>query len=286
MKYKKIFFALLVSCLLVTFSHAAESWTTGAYANNMNVERTLTITGANKLSVTIVGETEKYYDFITILNSSNHIEKRMSGKINKSFIVLGNSVTIKFKSDYSITKSGITITIKDSENTDEKLILYPPKETVLRGESVYFHLAEGVTELRAYDQSIIESKMLTGVDTTKKNLHVCATKGNNTECIDYKVKAKNPFSASIIHKNDYNTYLILNGKAKTLHVYAENKLLLSKYLDASTSISLCTEIDWYSNDINLMDGFPIIIKTVLSGIYHGKLIHQSIIERMGTCEGP
>ena len=67
MKYNKTIMTLLLPTLTIASLNATESWTIGAYENNVHSEKTLTIPNAEKLIVTVSGETEKYYDA-----NSNH----------------------------------------------------------------------------------------------------------------------------------------------------------------------------------------------------------------------
>ena len=126
MKYKKIILGLLTMCTTITSLNALDSWTTGAYTNNVNISQTLTIPDAKELIVNISGETEKNYDFIVIKDSNGNALKRLSGKINESFIVSGSFITANLKSDYSITKSGVTVSIETKEeNKNDKFIPLP-----------------------------------------------------------------------------------------------------------------------------------------------------------------
>jgi len=88
------------------------TFTTGAYGNNANITDTLSIPGATSLTVTVTGNTEAGYDFIRIYNSSNVLQKSLSGYgINQTFTVTGSSINVVFTSDDSVTASGVTVTI-------------------------------------------------------------------------------------------------------------------------------------------------------------------------------
>ncbi len=87
------------------------TWTTGHYSNNANISHNLSISGASALTVTINGETENGYDYITIYNSSGTQVGRFSGVINETLTVSGSSIRAVLTSDGSVTKSGVTVSI-------------------------------------------------------------------------------------------------------------------------------------------------------------------------------
>jgi len=91
------------------------SWTTGAYQNNTYLTKTLSIPSANTLEVKVQGETEEGYDFIKIYGSSFVVYgpyKTLSGKINETFTISGSQIRAELISDYSVTKKGVTISVK------------------------------------------------------------------------------------------------------------------------------------------------------------------------------
>lgn len=87
-------------------------WATGAYGNNEDRSQILSISGAEALKVTISGETELNYDFITFYDAAGNQVKRLHGSINTSFIVPGSSVRARLTSDGSVTRAGVTVSIK------------------------------------------------------------------------------------------------------------------------------------------------------------------------------
>ena len=99
----------------VTLSEAGiTEWSTGAYGNNEDRSQTLSVPGAEALKVSISGETELNYDFITVYDSNGNQIQRLHGGINSSFIVNGDSVRVRLTSDGSVTRSGVTVTIKST----------------------------------------------------------------------------------------------------------------------------------------------------------------------------
>lgn len=95
----------------------ATSWTTGNYSNNQNISKTLTIPGATSLTVRVTGETEAEYDYIYIYDQYDNLIKTLTGTINHTFTVNGSSIRAQLKTDYSVTKSGVTISISASNQT-------------------------------------------------------------------------------------------------------------------------------------------------------------------------
>ena len=87
------------------------TWKTGAYGNYEDSQMRLYINGANKLKVSIKGKTEQGYDFISIYDSKGKLIKKLSGIINKNFIVNGSNILAKLTSDDSTTDKGVRIQI-------------------------------------------------------------------------------------------------------------------------------------------------------------------------------
>jgi len=229
MKKKIILFALPIMTVFITTASAEDSqttWTTGRYTNNANLNKTLTIPNATKLTVTITGETEHNYDYITIKDKNGKIvQKYLSGKINKTFEVSGDSITANLKSDASITKSGVTVSIKSNNISGEKpgLILNPKKGTVLEHTGVHFEVAKGVTKLyyKYYDMKMpIKGNYLRYIDTVvEHNITVCAEKQDGIpSCRTYEVEKYNPFNASFT-TNQGNSTILAFKNAEVAYLY-------------------------------------------------------------------
>ena len=91
------------------------SWTTGAYDNNEDRSEVLSISDATALTVSIEGETESRYDFIYIYDENGKQIAKLDGKLNKTLAVDGSSIRARLTSDGSVTKSGVTVSIKVKE---------------------------------------------------------------------------------------------------------------------------------------------------------------------------
>jgi hypothetical protein len=90
---------------------------TATYANNLRLNKILTIPEADELEVTIIGFLEKcakrYCDYLTIHDSNKNKIGRYSGVINEKFTVVGSSISVIFKSDGRKTKEGVLVTISE-----------------------------------------------------------------------------------------------------------------------------------------------------------------------------
>jgi len=106
---------IALSTTLFTFLHADvilnHYETKHPYANNENVTKTLSIPGASSIDVTIKGEVENHYDFVTITGIDKK-ERKYTGQIDKTFTLSGSTATIHFTSDSSVTKNGFSVDAK------------------------------------------------------------------------------------------------------------------------------------------------------------------------------
>ena len=87
------------------------TWTTGHYGNNTDISQVLSIGGATSLTVTVHGETERRYDYLYIYDENGDQVARFDGRINETISLQGSSITARLVSDYSVTKSGVTVSI-------------------------------------------------------------------------------------------------------------------------------------------------------------------------------
>ena len=85
-----------------------------SYDNNTDISTTLSIPGATTLQVTITGETEEDYDFLYVTANGN--TQTFDGNINTTYNVSAASISIRFTSDGSISRDGVTVTIADISN--------------------------------------------------------------------------------------------------------------------------------------------------------------------------
>ena len=146
--------------LLDIESNSAVSWTTGAYANFANIGRTLQIPGAAGLSVSVSGQTEYYYDVVYIYDRYGTQIKALSGSINETFTVVGDTITARLIADGSVTSSGVTITIRSAQVLSEArkadLMLdcieqmYPNYFSPHQASTAYSQPSGGIAYIRVY----------------------------------------------------------------------------------------------------------------------------------------
>lgn len=120
---KKLIF-LLITMLVATNAYSDTTWTTGAYGNNENRSETLSISRASSLTVTVTGEVEQGYDYITIFDGNGTQAGQFTGRINQTLTVNTSSIRAVLTSDGSVVKSGATVSISTSTtNLIDPLIL-------------------------------------------------------------------------------------------------------------------------------------------------------------------
>jgi len=182
---------IALSTTLFTFLYAADTTeanstthyeTAHRYANNENVTKVLSIPGASALKVTIKGELEKSYDFVSIqgVTFEDNETRRFTGLIDESFTIPGDEVDMLFTSDSSITKNGFSVDVepsninnssshfetahpyKDNTTSEEKILTIPGAEHL-------FVTIKGEVE-NHYDRILITEKSgKTGFYTGKLN---------------------------------------------------------------------------------------------------------------------
>ena len=87
------------------------------YSNNAFIEKELTsplpMLGRkySGYRVRITGETEKDFDSLTIYTSDNSVNKKFSGLIDHNHIISSNKIKVRFESDSSVVKEGVTVEI-------------------------------------------------------------------------------------------------------------------------------------------------------------------------------
>jgi len=100
--------------VVVTTDSSSTTWTTGTYSDNEDRQQVLSIPNATNLKVTVIGKTERRYDFIYIYDANGNEIRKLDGSINETFIVAGSQITVKLTSDSSLTEEGATVSIEAS----------------------------------------------------------------------------------------------------------------------------------------------------------------------------
>ena len=113
MKILAILFTAISILGALTTINAQTVWSP-EYKNSLNINKILSISGENELLITIKGETEQYYDFVTIYDANNKVVQKLDGKFEDSFRVKGDTVKVNFKTDGSVTRRGFKIEVSKS----------------------------------------------------------------------------------------------------------------------------------------------------------------------------
>ena len=87
------------------------------YPNNKNIQLYQNqFENADTISVTFKGETETFHDYIK-LNGEHY-----SGKLDQKVIIHSNQITVDFVSDFTNRKSGVTFSLKPSNQAIQPII--------------------------------------------------------------------------------------------------------------------------------------------------------------------
>ena len=104
--------------------------------NNIDISKTIKVTDAQNLKLTINGETEKNFDWIYIYDENDNEIYVGSGTFNnKSIDISGSEVTIRLTTDGSITKSGLTINLEGLGCQEEPTISLGNPIEITEGDS-------------------------------------------------------------------------------------------------------------------------------------------------------
>jgi len=226
---KFILGVLLVGVLFDVVS-ATDTWNIGRYENNVDINKTSTLTDTTNLEVA-----KENYDFIMVANSAKEIIKQLSGVMHETFEVSKNAIIANLKSDDNVTKKDVSIKIRETVKSHEselfsKLVDSPSLDAVLHYGSVDFETKPGV-KLYAFNKNTdkvdIINNHLEMIDTTTedKTLTIFAEKNGKLYSHKYAVESPNPFNVSIEWKLGDDGYhqdpKISFINAKTLMLYSE-----------------------------------------------------------------
>ena len=183
---------ILLILFFAVFIHAETTWTTGAYSNNEDRREELSIPNATKLIVNVKGETERWFDFFMVYNNRGRIIKILHGKIDQTFTVNGSAITARLKSDFSITKSGVTIHIKDDNggNTDTQ----KPVITLIGNDTITLTVGDTYTDAGATATDNVDGNITSRI--TVNNTVNTSTAGTYT--VTYAVSDTAGNSADVV----------------------------------------------------------------------------------------
>jgi len=233
---------LLIFIFLSTILHAETTWTTGAYANYQDTRQELSIPNTTRLIVTVVGTTENNYDFIYIYDNRGRLIKLLSGTINEEFTIRGSTITARLRSDYSITRSGVTVTIRLVDTQKPIITLNGGNVTLTVGDT---YSDAGATANDNVDGNITANIQTSGsVDTTTAGTYtitytVSDTAGNAADTMTRTVTVQEvPVPSKVFaffadEHNDFNNTITGEGSGnRILQIDVEN-MSLANSLDVS-----------------------------------------------------
>jgi len=183
----------------INYSTFNNSWIEGdthfTYNNNIDISKTIKVTDAQNLKLTINGETEKNFDWIYIYDENDNEIYVGSGIFNnKSIDISGSEVTIRLTTDGSITKSGLTINLEGLGCQEEPTISLGNPIEITEGDSGDKELICMVNlDNPAPDDSVtvqVEPHNITaneGEDYSRVNSMVHFSKGESQKEIVYKI---------------------------------------------------------------------------------------------------
>ncbi len=115
---KKIILTLI---LFNGMALADTSWDTGAYANNEDRSKVLSIVNATSLKVKISGNTEKNHDYFYIYDKNgNQLKKLHGNNINETFEIAGDYIRARLTTNHSVNHSGVNVQIEDRSSYDNR----------------------------------------------------------------------------------------------------------------------------------------------------------------------
>lgn len=202
--YKIIPLALMLSSISL---YANTTWTTGVYSNDTDISEELSLPNVQSMQVNIKGEVERNYDFIYIYDNNGNELKKFTGKIDKSFVLPNSSIKVTLISDYSIVKSGVTVTVGPVEDIDEgsSLISQRDKEEYLSvintarlegrtcGSYGYFPAVDPV----AWSDKLYKASYEHSNDLAKSNTFAHDGSGTEFDITGYSKGKKSTFSERI-----------------------------------------------------------------------------------------
>jgi len=124
----------------LNLSTQANSWIESQnhtrYSNNIDISKRIKIKNSNGIKVTIDGESEENFDWLYIYDENGNEIFIGSGIFNNREIrVSGSEIKIRFTSDSSIAKSGLTIKVEGENCQNEPIVSIQDAISILEGDS-------------------------------------------------------------------------------------------------------------------------------------------------------
>jgi len=188
------------SCDAKSYSTSGDLWIEGnehnGYSNNLDISKTIKVKDAETIKVTLSGETEDTYDWIYIYDENGNQIKKVSGNLNDiaPFSIDGSEVTIRLKSDYSNSTSGVTIKIEGQGCEEEPTVSIVKSAKVIEGNSgdkdIIFKVKldnpalEGGVNVQVQPHNITANE---GEDYSRVSSSIYFAKGEIEKTIIYKI---------------------------------------------------------------------------------------------------
>lgn len=197
---------------------------TGAYDNNLNLSKTLTIPNVDELEVTIIGKTEKCCqseqitnkccDYLAIYDNKDQEIGLFSGEINEQLVVKGSTIKVTFKSDGRTTNEGVMVNISArlpaSVFNEIKLKLLEISNQILkRGtQEAYVKLRHNLQSFQSLHAKMVQTQKIDGLvnEVTAELVTIAQT---------YKEIAARSTDIMAIHQQQFS--LLNNLKQQTLY---------------------------------------------------------------------
>ncbi len=186
-------------CGTYSFSTNSNSWVEGTthsqYENSLNVQKNISIPNASGLKISFDGETEEDYDYLYIIDE-NGVEYEYSGNLNNQndLIVDGSSVTMKFTSDGSVVREGVTVTV-ESLGCGEPTVSLANALDIIEGNSGITDLIFPINLSKPAVENILLHYEITDINTTANedyildnNLTILIPKDASSSSIIMKIK--------------------------------------------------------------------------------------------------
>jgi len=157
-----------------TIPESSTIYTTGQpYSNNMDELRVLAIPGVLSLGVTITGEVEENYDKIFITDIYGN-ETEYTGALNEDFMVDGDAITVRFISNGSVVKEGVTVSIREYTES-------PPPVTMYTTGQPYVNNTDDIQELMIYHTPALKVTINGEVEEDYDKIFITDSRGYTTE---------------------------------------------------------------------------------------------------------
>jgi len=258
---------------------------TDQYANNLKLNKILTVPDADELEITITGSiekccqsdkvTHKCCDYLTIYDHNDQEVGKYSGNINEKFTVAGASIHVVFKSDNRTTDKGVLVKISErlpaSVFNEIKIQLLETTENILKQgtKEAYFKISENLQLFKTLHAKITKTQNIDSIinEVTAALISIAQT---------YQEIAAMDAEMVAAHQKQFDIYAKL--KNKTLHniskLEKKKQAYLSKLDEAQTQlISIENPLEKQKAQFSI-DGY----KNIVQSLYAQQVIWNKFYE--------